>query len=38
MLTVFDDNKNVFDAICADASGYLLKNVSESSFPLLRCA
>jgi DNA-binding NarL/FixJ family response regulator len=30
MLTVFDDNKNVFDAICAGASGYLLKkNVSE---------
>ena len=25
MLTVFDDTKNVFDAICAGASGYLLK-------------
>jgi DNA-binding NarL/FixJ family response regulator len=25
MLTVFDDNRNVFDAICAGASGYLLK-------------
>jgi DNA-binding NarL/FixJ family response regulator len=25
MLTVFDDNKNVIDAICAGASGYLLK-------------
>jgi DNA-binding NarL/FixJ family response regulator len=25
MLTVFDDNKNVFDAISAGASGYLLK-------------
>jgi len=25
MLTVFDDNKHVFDAICAGASGYLLK-------------
>jgi DNA-binding NarL/FixJ family response regulator len=25
MLTVFDDNKNVFDAICAGASGYILK-------------
>jgi DNA-binding NarL/FixJ family response regulator len=30
MLTVFDDNKHVFDAICAGASGYLLKkHVSE---------
>jgi len=30
MLTVFDDNKNVFDAICAGASGYLLKkHISE---------
>jgi DNA-binding NarL/FixJ family response regulator len=25
MLTVFDDTQNVFDAICAGASGYLLK-------------
>lgn len=25
MLTVFEDNKNVLDAICAGASGYLLK-------------
>ena len=25
MLTVFDDTRNVFDAICAGASGYLLK-------------
>jgi DNA-binding NarL/FixJ family response regulator len=25
MLTVFDDNKHVFDAICAGASGYVLK-------------
>jgi DNA-binding NarL/FixJ family response regulator len=25
VLTVFDDNKNVFDAICAGANGYLLK-------------
>ncbi len=30
MLTVFEDNKHVFDAICAGASGYLLKkSVSE---------
>lgn len=26
MLTVFDDTEHVFDAICAGASGYLLKN------------
>jgi DNA-binding NarL/FixJ family response regulator len=25
MITVFDDNQHVFDAICAGASGYLLK-------------
>jgi DNA-binding NarL/FixJ family response regulator len=25
MLTVFDDNRHVYDAICAGASGYLLK-------------
>lgn len=25
MLTVFDDNTNIFDSICAGASGYLLK-------------
>ena len=25
MLTVFDDNNHVFDAICAGANGYLLK-------------
>ncbi|HMR81876.1 MAG TPA: response regulator transcription factor [Niabella sp.] len=30
MLTVFDDDRHVFDAICAGASGYLLKkNISE---------
>lgn len=28
MLTVFDDNKNVLSAICAGASGYLLKKYS----------
>jgi DNA-binding NarL/FixJ family response regulator len=26
MLTVFDDDERVFDAVCAGASGYLLKN------------
>ncbi len=25
MLTVFDDNENIFRAICAGASGYILK-------------
>lgn len=30
MLTVFDDNKHILDAICAGASGYLLKkHISE---------
>lgn len=30
MLTVFDDNRHVLDAICAGASGYLLKkNISD---------
>ena len=30
MLTIFDDNKHVLDAICAGASGYLLKkHISE---------
>ncbi len=28
MLTVFDDNDKIFDAICAGASGYLLKKTS----------
>src|SRR5215831_583692 len=26
MLTIFDENENVFQSICAGASGYLLKN------------
>lgn len=37
MLTVFDDNKHVFDAICAGASGYLLKkNVSDKLIPFIK--
>ncbi|HMJ71305.1 MAG TPA: response regulator transcription factor [Cyclobacteriaceae bacterium] len=36
MLTVFDDNRNVFDAICAGASGYLLKkHISSRLFDAL---
>ena len=36
MLTVFDDNKHVFDAICAGASGYLLKkHISTKLFPAI---
>ena len=27
-LSVYDDDENVFDAICAGASGYLLKNIA----------
>ncbi len=29
MLTVFDDNQRVFDAICAGATGYLLKRTPD---------
>ncbi|MBK7734311.1 MAG: response regulator transcription factor [Chitinophagaceae bacterium] len=37
MLTVFDDNKNVFDAICAGATGYLLKkHVSDKLIPAIQ--
>jgi DNA-binding NarL/FixJ family response regulator len=31
MLTVFDDQEKVFNAICAGASGYLLKTVDEDA-------
>lgn len=31
MLTVYDDHEKVFEAICAGASGYLLKNSSEET-------
>jgi DNA-binding NarL/FixJ family response regulator len=33
MLTVFDDNKHVLDAICAGASGYLLKKHISNHLP-----
>ena len=33
MLTVFDDNKHVLDAICAGASGYLLKKHLSDHLP-----
>jgi len=37
MLTVFDDNKTVLDAISSGASGYLLKkNISEKLFDAMR--
>lgn len=37
MLTVFDDNTHIFDAICSGASGYLLKkNVTEKLVPAIR--
>ncbi|MEI9809963.1 MAG: response regulator transcription factor [Bacteroidota bacterium] len=37
MLTVFDDNTHILDAICAGASGYLLKkNISEKLVPAIK--
>ncbi|MBL7696832.1 MAG: response regulator transcription factor [Chitinophagaceae bacterium] len=37
MLTVFDDSTHILDAICAGASGYLLKkNVSEKLIPAIK--
>ena len=33
MLTVHDDHQKVFGAICAGASGYLLKDASEETLP-----
>ena len=37
MLTVFDDNENIFSAICAGASGYILKRyVAEEIGPAIR--
>ncbi len=34
MLTVFEDNDNIFEAICRGASGYLLKNTEIEKIPL----
>lgn len=37
MLTVFDDNENIFNAICAGASGYILKrHISEEIADAIR--
>lgn len=33
MLTVFDDNDNIFNAICAGASGYILKQYATEEIP-----
>lgn len=33
MLTVFDDNENIFNAICAGASGYILKRYASAEIP-----
>ncbi len=33
MLTVFEDNDSIFDAICAGASGYLLKKTPHEKIP-----
>jgi DNA-binding NarL/FixJ family response regulator len=33
MLTVFDDNENIFNAICAGASGYILKRYAVEEIP-----
>lgn len=33
MLTVFDDNENIFNAICAGASGYILKRYAMDEIP-----
>lgn len=33
MLTVFDDNENIFTAICAGASGYILKRYAAEEIP-----
>jgi DNA-binding NarL/FixJ family response regulator len=33
MLTVFEDNENIFNAICAGASGYILKRSATEELP-----
>lgn len=33
MLTVFDDNENIFNAVCAGASGYILKRFAAEEIP-----
>jgi DNA-binding NarL/FixJ family response regulator len=33
MLTIFDDNENIFSAICAGASGYILKRSATNEIP-----
>ena len=33
MLTVFDDNENIFNAICSGASGYILKRYATEEIP-----
>jgi DNA-binding NarL/FixJ family response regulator len=33
MLTVFDDNENIFKAVCAGASGYILKRSAAGELP-----
>jgi DNA-binding NarL/FixJ family response regulator len=33
MLTIFDDNDNIFNAICAGASGYILKRSATDEIP-----
>lgn len=33
MLTVFDDNEHIFNAICAGASGYILKQYATEEIP-----
>ncbi|MFZ1256802.1 MAG: response regulator transcription factor [Saprospiraceae bacterium] len=36
MLTIFDDNDNIYNAICAGANGYLLKNDFENVISAIR--